>query len=164
MEAVMSRARLVGAALIVVVAAALSLGHAAEQATGADAIKGVAAAYVKASLAGDPKAIIALYADDAVEMPPNQPMLKGKAAIEQYYQAMFGGGMKLTTFTLTHLDSAAMGEHGYDVGTYQQTLSPPNATTVSESGKYTVIVKRAGGEGKGAYGAYKSDPPPQSAR
>jgi uncharacterized protein (TIGR02246 family) len=161
----MSRARLVGAALIVVVAAALSLGHTAtEQGAAADGIKAVADAYVKASLASDAKAIAALYTDDAVEMPPNQPMVKGKAGIEEYYQKMFSSGTKLTAFTVTHLDTFSMGERGYDVGTYQQTASPPNASTVSDSGKYTVIVKRAGSEWKVAYAIYNSDQPPQPPR
>ena len=52
---------------------------------GDQAIAGVADAYVKASLAGDVKAMVALYTDDAIEMPPNQPAVRGRAAIEQYY-------------------------------------------------------------------------------
>jgi uncharacterized protein (TIGR02246 family) len=163
-EAVMSRSRLIGAALILVVAAALSHGQAAGQGAGTDAVKAVADAYVKGSLAGDSKAIAALYADDAVEMPPNQPMVKGKAAIEDYYQKMFSSGMKVTAFTLTHLDTIAMGERAYDVGTYQQTVTPPNATTMSDSGKYAVILKRAGKDWKVVYAIYNSDQPPQAAR
>jgi hypothetical protein len=49
--------------------------------SGEAAIKQVADAYVKATLAGDAKAIAALYTEDAVEMPPNVPSVKGRAAI-----------------------------------------------------------------------------------
>ena len=41
--------------------------------SGEAAIKQVADAYVKATLAGDAIAIAALYTEDAVEMPPNVP-------------------------------------------------------------------------------------------
>ncbi len=161
----MTRARSVGAALIVILAlvAGISATQAGGQGKGgSDAIKAIADKYVKAALANDAKAIAALYADDAVEMPPNQPMVKGKAAIQAYYEKEFSGGTKMTAFTVSHLDSSATGDHGYDVGTYQQTVSLPNASTVSDTGKYTVIVKRVGSEWKVAYAIYNSDqPPPQ---
>src|SRR5918992_879718 len=53
------------------------------------AIRAVADAYVKATLAADAKAIADLYTDDAVEMPPNHPVVKGRAAIQQYYEKQF---------------------------------------------------------------------------
>ena len=125
------------------------------------AITAVADAYVKASLAGDVKGIVALYADDAVELPPNEPLVKGRAAIEQYYQKQFGSG-KMATFTLTHLDTRASGDIAYDVGTYRQSLTPAGSTTpVNDSGKYTVILKRSAGAWKVAYAIYNSDQPPR---
>jgi len=162
----MTKAGSVGAALIVLVAviAGVRGTHAAGQGTGgSDAIKAVADNYVKASLASDPKAIAALYTDDAVEMPPNQPMVKGKAAIQAYYEKQFSSGVKMAAFTLTHLDSSATGDRGYDVGTYQQTISVPAAATpASDTGKYIVILKRVGSEWKVAYAIYNSDQaPPQ---
>ena len=50
----------------------------------AAAIREVADAYVKATTSGDAKAVAALYTEDAVEMPPNLPPVKGRAAIQQY--------------------------------------------------------------------------------
>jgi uncharacterized protein (TIGR02246 family) len=133
------------------------------QGSQAQALVAVADAYVKATLAGDAKAVAALYTEDAVEMPPNQPSIKGRAAIEKYYQQQFAEGAKMATFTLTHLETRAMGDSGYDVGTYQQTVTPPGGTApANDSGKYTVILKRAGGAWKVAYAIYSSDqPPPQ---
>jgi uncharacterized protein (TIGR02246 family) len=134
------------------------------KAAGADAVKAVADSYVKATLAGDAKAIVALYAEDAVEMPPNQPMIKGRAAIQAYYEKEMGSGMKVNSFTVTHLDTQAVGDRGYDVGTYRQSVTPPGASApVSDSGKYTVIVKRSGAGWQVAYAIYNSDqPPPKS--
>jgi uncharacterized protein (TIGR02246 family) len=134
----------------------------AKQAGAADpAIKAVADDYVKASLAGDAKAIAALYTEDAVEMPPNGPMVKGRAAIEKYYTGVMGSGTKLTTFTITHLESHASGDTAYDVGTYNQSLTPAGGAPVSDSGKYVVLLKKAGGAWKVAYAIYNSDSPPR---
>ena len=136
-------------------------GQAKGGAAGADAIKAVADAYVKAALAGDAKAIAALYTEDAIEMPPNAPMIKGRAAIQQFYQKEFGSGTKMNSFTLTHTESHASGDRGYDVGTYQQSVTPKGATApVSDTGKYVVILKRSGSDWKVAYAIYSSDQPP----
>jgi uncharacterized protein (TIGR02246 family) len=145
--------------------------HGGGQATGAAkgqstssgnaAIKQVADAYVKATLAGDAKAIAALYTEDAVEMPPNEPSVKGRAAIEQYYTKLFSGGMKIGQFTVTHLESRAIGDSGYDVGSYQQSMNPPGQTTATtDTGKYVVILRRSQGAWKVAYAIYNSDQAP----
>jgi uncharacterized protein (TIGR02246 family) len=149
------------AAAVVSAQAPATSGKASAGPAGADAVKAVADAYVKAALAGDAKAIAALYTEDAVEMPPNQPMIKGRAAIQQYYEKEMSSGMKMNSFTLTHLDTHAVGDRGYDVGTYRQSVTPTGATApVSESGKYTVIVKRSGTGWLVAYAIYNSDQPP----
>jgi uncharacterized protein (TIGR02246 family) len=166
----MRKLELFGCALMVL--AAVAQGRGQTPATGqpkggaaSDAIKAIADGYVKGVLAGDAKGVAALYAEDAVEMPPNQPMVKGRDGILQYYEKTLGTGMKPTTFSIKHLETAAAGDHGYDVGVYQQTVTVPgNATTVSDSGKYTVILKRAGNDWKIAYVIYNSDQPPPGQR
>jgi uncharacterized protein (TIGR02246 family) len=138
-------------------------GRAGAQAggSGSAAIRQVADEYVKATLAADPKAVAALYTEDAVELPPNQPMIKGRAAIQEYYEKIFSSGMKMSTFTLMHLESRASGDSAYDVGTYEQSMTPAGGTApASQSGKYVVILKRAGGAWKVAYAIYNSDQPP----
>ncbi len=126
----------------------------------ADAIKAVGAAYVKAALAGDAKGVAALYTDDAIEMPPNAPMIKGRTAIQQYYEMEFGSGTTMNSFTLTHLDTYAMGDRGYDVGTYQQSVTPKGMTAaLTATGKYTVILKRSKGTWQVAVAIYNTDQP-----
>jgi uncharacterized protein (TIGR02246 family) len=161
----MRTAVVVGVALV----SSLAFGakpQAGRQAAASDpAIRQVADNYVKASLAGDGKAIAALYADDALEMPPNQPTIKGRAAIEGYYTKLMSGGTKMGSFTLTHIESRASGNSGYDVGTYQQSMTPAGATApVKDSGKYVVILKRTGGAWKVAYAIYNSDQAPPTGR
>jgi uncharacterized protein (TIGR02246 family) len=162
----MARSGLIGAVVMVLVAVAQSSGQTpAKGGAAGDAIKAIADSYVKAVLAGDAKGVAALYAEDAVEMPPNQPMVKGRAGVLQYYEKTLGGGMKPMTFSISHLETSAAGDHGYDVGTYQQTVTVPgNATTVSDTGKYTVILKRVANDWKIAYAIYNSDQPPPGQR
>ena len=115
--------------------------------------------YLKAVLAGDASAIAAMYGEDAVLMPSECPLLKGRAAIEQYYREWFKGPAKVTAFTFTHLESPVLGDTAFDVGTYRQTLSLGGDNTVNLSGKYSVILKRSGGELKIAYLIFNSDSP-----
>jgi uncharacterized protein (TIGR02246 family) len=131
------------------------------RAEGTDAITAIGDAYVKAVMAGDAKAIAALYTEDAIEMPANEPMIKGRAAILQYYQKELGGGaVTINSFTLRHIETHASGDRGYDVGTYQQSVTPKGATgPVTDTGKYTIIVKRVGGAWQVAYAIYNSDQP-----
>ena len=123
-----------------------------------EAIRAVADQYVKATLAGDAQAIAALYTEDAVEMPPNEPLVKGRAAIQQYYAKQFKAG-KVSGFTLSHLESRAAGEIGYDVGTYKQSMTPASGAATDDTGKYTVILRRTGGKWLVAYAIYNSDSP-----
>ncbi len=146
----------------VVMVAALATSSAAQSpkppAGDEAAIRAVADGYVKVTLAGDAKGIAALYTEDATEMPPNQPALKGRAAIQQYYERAFAN-VKFPRFSLHHLESRAVGDNGYNVGTYRQTFVPAGGAGVDETGKYIVILKRSAGSWKIAYAIYNSDRP-----
>jgi uncharacterized protein (TIGR02246 family) len=131
---------------------------AAQSGTPADIVK-MTDTYVKACLAGDARAVAALYTDDAVEMPPYQPMVKGRAAIESYYTGLFGGPAKLQSFQLTHLDTKASGDIGYDVGTYRETITD-GQHPMTQTGNYTVLAKRTSDGWKVTYAIYNSDTPP----
>lgn len=133
---------------------------AAETARPDPAIEKTAAAYLKAVLAGDAAAVAATYRDDAVEMPDCRPMLKGRAAIEEYYRGFFAGPVKITAFTFSHLETAATSDIGYTTGTYKQTITPKSGGPMEDSGKFVVIVKRGAGVWKAAYVIYNSDRPP----
>jgi uncharacterized protein (TIGR02246 family) len=116
--------------------------------------------YLKAVLAGDPSAVAAMYRQDATLMPSDCPLLRGRAAIEQYYREWFKSPAKVTEFTFTHLESPVLGETAYDVGTYKQAISLRAGGTLTLTGKYSVILKRSGGEWKIAYLIFNSDSPP----
>ena len=114
--------------------------------------------YRRAVLAGDARAIAATYADDAIELPPGQPAVRGRAAIEQRYRDLCSG-MKVTAFTFSHIESTIGGSVAYDVGTYEQHLARSSGETIIDRGKYVVILKRSQGEWKALYAIYNSDTP-----
>jgi ketosteroid isomerase-like protein len=160
--------RIVGASLLAIAIAvpaatwrvdvAAQTGAAAEATAGAKEIRDVAEKYRKASLAGDIPAVMALYADNAIEMPPNQPLLKGKADIGAYYRKRMKEA-KLTGLTLTHLDTYASGDVGYLVGASTQTAKPAAGGEVKDSGHYTVIMRKMAGVWKVTSAIYNSDRP-----
>jgi ketosteroid isomerase-like protein len=117
-------------------------------------------AYLKAVLAGDAAAVGATYREDAVEMPPGRPPLRGRAAIEHHYRELFQGPVKITAFTFSHLEATSAGAIGYTAGTYEQKRSGVPAGPIDDTGKFVVIVKRTGGAWKAAFVIYNSDHPP----
>ena len=108
-------------------------------------------------LTSDAAMVAALYQEDAVEMPNCRPVVKGRAAIEQYFRGLMKE-VKITTFVLTHTESTILGDTAYDVGTYTQRLSTRDGM-VDDAGKYIVMLRRTSGDWKIAYAIHNSDRP-----
>ena len=56
------------------------------------AIKERADAFVKAFNDKDVNAILDLYAENSVFMPPNEPVIRGKAPVKMFYDDLFKSG------------------------------------------------------------------------
>jgi ketosteroid isomerase-like protein len=123
------------------------------------AIESTAEAYRKAVLAGDAAAVSATYRDDAMEMPPSQPPLRGRAAIGQYYRERFAGPAHVVQFTFTRIETAAAGDIGYSTGTFKQKLVLQTGQAIECSGTYVVVVRRDAGVWKSQYVMYNEDRP-----
>ena len=145
----------------ILIAAGMMTSTAMAQSAAPEIVK-VREAYAAATNAGDVKSIVMLYTDDAVELPPNQAMVKGSAALEKHYAGLLkGNAVKLS---LTGIETTSAGDIGYDVGTYSQTITPgtAGAKPMTERGKYVVILRRgADKQWKVKYAIYNSDLPPQ---
>ena len=119
-------------------------------------------AYTKAVNSGDGKSIAGLYTEDAMEMPPNQPALKGRSAIGKYNTDFLAANT--VKLSLTAIESMATGDAAYDVGTYSQTITPKQAGAkpMTDRGKYVVILRRGSdGQWRVKHAIYNSDLPPQ---
>jgi len=122
-----------------------------------------AEAYRSAVLGANAAGVAALFREDAVEMPPFQPPITGRVAIERFYQGMFKGRVRVTGFTFTHTETTTHGDVAYDVGTYKRTMSGAPTGLIEAVGRYVAILKRTGGEWKVAYIIYNCDCPPPPA-
>lgn len=106
-----------------------------------EAIKQLAAAWRAAWLAGDAASLLALYGDQPVLMPQDQPVVIGKEAIRLLYQS----ALKDYSFTSQSrlMEVEASGDWGFFWSTYTLTATPKaGGTPVKGSGKSVFIVKR----------------------
>src|SRR6516164_6034743 len=112
-------------------------GASAQQAgTDAAAIAKVRSSFEKAAAAQDAAAIARLYTPDGVEMPPNAPAVKGRAAIEAYHKG-FAQQFMVHGITLTGTETQVHGDTAVEVGTYRQTLMAQNGGgMIDDKGKY----------------------------
>ena len=97
------------------------------------ALKAATVTWIEAYNAGDVEKIVALYAEDAVLMPPHAPVASGHAAIRAFLTADTAGakaaGIKLVPGTST---AGVAGDTGWESGTY--TVTDASGATV-DSGK-----------------------------
>ena len=103
--------------------------------------------------AKDAAKLAGFYAEDAVFMPSNQPMAKGRAAIEAQFKREFQQGF--TNLKLTPMESAISGSQAFEAGT--ATVTAPGGRT--ENSKYVVVFKQVGGTWKIAYDINNADQP-----
>jgi uncharacterized protein (TIGR02246 family) len=148
----------------VVVGIALAAAGVAAQAKDDPGVAKVRAAMQAAVGAQDGAAIAKLYAPDGVEMPPNAPAAKGRAAIEAFHKA-FAQQWMMHGITITPTETKVVGDTAYDVGTYKQSLmAQKGGGMVDDKGKYIVLMKKdASGNWWVTHAMYNSDAPPPAA-
>ena len=107
----------------------------------ADAIRRLDSEFMKAANAKNAGALVkAFYAEDAVLMPPNHPIVEGRADIQSFLQGLINSGftgIKLETTTI-----ASAGDLAYGRGRYNLSMSPPGGAPVEKVGKYVVAYRR----------------------
>lgn len=133
--------------VIVGVVAMTTIGLSAQQPKAAAgdnaAIAKVRTAYQTAASAQDGAALAKLFAPDGIEMPPDSPTAKGRAAIEAYHKQLATQVMN-HGITITSTEVHVMGDRAVDIGTYKQTLMmmKGGGGMVDDKGKYVVLLKK----------------------
>jgi ketosteroid isomerase-like protein len=123
-----------------------------------DQIDAANEAYGKAVANQDVGAIVALYAQDAVLLPPNEPVAKGPDAIRAVLQAYMDAGAQSLQLETTALDD--QGDLVVEVGRYELGIQPAGADAITDIGKYLQVFKRqADGSFRIAYDCFNSDEP-----
>ena len=127
---------------------------------GADeqAIRGQVDRWLQLVKAKDAAGIAALYAEDGAVMPPNAPIGKGRAAIQQTWASMMQTPGFALTFAPEQILVSASGDMALDRGTYSLTIAP-DGTTQTDTGKYVVVWRKIGSEWKAVADIFNSDLP-----
>ena len=124
-------------------------------------VRAVDAEWARAAKVGNGEAIAALYASDAVLLPPGEPMVKGDAAKKYWvdFANGFSGPVELNTMAVE-----GGGDVASAIGTYSMTLTPKKAGAKpmpKEEGKYIEVLKRQDdGSWKIVYDIWNPNAPP----
>ena len=89
------------------------------------------------------------FADDATAFPAGKPLIHGKAALREFYSAMFSTPEFTLEWRPVKADMAASADLGYTIGTSESRYRDKNGKIVTQPGKYlTVWKKQADGSWK----------------
>jgi uncharacterized protein (TIGR02246 family) len=92
-----------------------------------------------AALAKDFATWAALFLDDAVVYPPNEPAVKSRASIRAWLEKF----PPITEFKLINVSVEGREDLAYVLGTYTMTIAPPGAPgPVKDSGKFVTVYRR----------------------
>ena len=94
---------------------------------------------MKAALAKDFATWAALFLEDAVVNPPNEPAVKGREAIRAWLEKF----PPITEFKLNNVKVEGCEDLAYVLGTYTMTIAPPGSPgPVKDSGKFVTVLRR----------------------
>jgi uncharacterized protein (TIGR02246 family) len=115
---------------------------------------------VEAMLAGDWERFAASFTEDAVRLPPDEPLHRGRAAIKRWAEENWGPLM-LTEFSMTVQDVDGCGDLAYAWGPYSAIVKVPELDDpVKDVGKFlTVLRKQADGAWLVSVAMFNSDIP-----
>ena len=105
------------------------------------AIRTRIADFDKAMVAADVPAILSAYTDDALLFPPNAPMVRGRAAIQKFFE----GFPRITQFKQSVVEVEGQGDLAYPWGTFETAMLPPGAKgPVQDKGKVLAVWRKQG--------------------
>jgi len=103
-----------------------------------------ASAFAAAASSGNVDGMLAFYADDAILLPPNAPMFRGKDAIRQFWSGFASlGAINAQLITDDVLQS---GDLAAETGHFDLTITPKGGAPIKDNGKFLVVWKRINGE------------------
>jgi len=102
------------------------------------AIRALADEFDTQMRAGNVDGFMALYADDAVLLPPNAPAFNGRDAVRRFWGGLLATGK--TDVDLVVDDVTSSGELAIERGHYELTVP------FKDSGKYIVVWRNRGGK------------------
>jgi len=108
--------------------------------------------------AEDLDGVAAVYAEDAVYLPPHHEAVHGRDAIREYLKAPLSHGVSDLAFEVTYIKQ--QGPIAWDVGTYRMAIPQNEGPKREDHGKYLTVWRRVGQNWLIAADAWSSDLPP----
>ena len=96
--------------------------------------------FMEAFERGDAASVAALYTEDAVALPPDGPMVSGRAMIEDFWRGLMSAGAR--SANLETLRLAGSGDVLHEVGRATITIRPEGGETNTLTVKYVVVWER----------------------
>lgn len=118
------------------------------------AVRDADEAWSKAALAKDLDKTVSYYADDAIVLPPNEPMVTSKDGVRNLWKGFLDSLTEISWKT-TGVDVSKSGDMACTIGTYQLTMKDGT----KDHGKYCEVWKKKGGTWKVATDMFSSDLP-----
>ena len=124
----------------------------------AGAIRQQHAAFVAAFNAKEIATTVDMYAENSVFMPPNEPIIRGKDALKNFYADLFRRGATNLKMDITEV--SGHGPLAYQSGTYEMEVKPQTGAPGRDRGKYLFVLRRLQIGWKYEYTMWNSDLPP----
>ena len=126
----------------------------------AKAVQALSQEWLKAEIAKDIPKIMTYYAEDAMEMASNTPVIIGKEPIQKWYETWLKPDGVSMTFATEEVKVSASLDMAVERGTYHYIQNNAGGQ-VDDTGKYVTVWKKAKGEWKVAIDTATSDLPCQ---
>jgi uncharacterized protein (TIGR02246 family) len=123
-----------------------------------EAIRGQVAKWLDLIKKKDAAAIAQMYTEDGALMPPNAPISKGRAAVQQTWAAMMNTPGFELTFAPEQIILSGSADMALDRGTFRMVVAPSGKAQI-DTGKYVVVWRKIDGEWKAAADIINSDLP-----
>ena len=98
------------------------------------------AAFISALRRGDVAAAADSYMDDALLVPPSTGIIRGRAAIAEYWRAGVDAGMDDVAFNPVELRN--QDGISFEIGRYLLALTATDGSRVTDQGEYVVVHQR----------------------
>jgi ketosteroid isomerase-like protein len=147
-------------AIMSVLAAACSGGGSATPAFGAaDAqqIRQRTQDYAAAFNSKDVDKVLSFHPGEAIFMPPNAPIVRGKETIGDFYRRLIAEGA--TELKMETLDVGGHGPMAYEGGTFSLNRRPSSGASTRDRGKYMFIWRKYNNARQIQYTIWSSDLP-----
>lgn len=126
----------------------------------AKTVQGLSQEWLKAEMAKDIPKIMSYYAEDAMEMASNTPVIIGKEPIQKWYETWLKPEGVTMTFATEEVKVSTSLDMAVERGTYHFVQNTASGQ-VEDTGKYVTVWKKVKGEWKVAIDSATSDLPCQ---